>query len=225
MSLDGSCFLTGKSPCLSDCPDLLTEYLSEGICVTTTTTTSPCNDFDFESVFDCEVPETPTPTPTPTTTPTNTPTPSSTNYCYSIDVSSSITAYTPTPTQTLQPTPTPSPTAFRPCTFYGDVTFNTVNEMINCPISKQFQDCYNGTMYYTTNDVSNPTGGTIEQYMVFESTVDGLTKCISYIGTTSQIIGVNNIILTSGPYGYSNLGGCFSCIPTTTTTTTTITPG
>ena len=92
--------------------------------------------------------------------------------------------------------------------------------MINCPISKQFQDCFNGTMYYTTNNVTNPSGGNITEFMVFNALVDGLSKCISYVGTTTQISGVNNIILNSGPYGYSNLNGCSSCIPSPTSTPT-----
>lgn len=215
MSLDGPCFLTGKSPCISECPDLNNAFLNEGFCITPTPTpTNNCDVLDFSSIFDCEFEPTPTPTPTPTQTPTNTPTPSSTNYCSIVGVDATIISFTPTPTSTPTNTPTSSGIINRPCQFYGDVTFNTVDESINCPISKQFQDCYNGTMYYTTNNVINPSGGTIDQYMVFNALVDGLTKCISYVGTTTQIIGVNNIILNSGPYGYSNLGGCISCVPT-----------
>jgi len=117
-------------------------------------------------------------------------------------------------------TPTSSGTIDRPCHFFGDVTFNTVNEEINCPISKQFQDCFNGTMYYTTNTLTNPSGGEITEFMVFNAIVDGLTKCISYVGITPIVSGVNNIILNSGPYGFSNLGGCSSCLPIPTPTPT-----
>jgi hypothetical protein len=200
------------------------------MCLTPTPTpTNNCDILNFESFFDCEVIPTPTPTPTPTQTPTMTPTPSSTNYCSIVEVVATINSYSPTPTPTPTVTPSSSGIIERPCHFYGDATFNTVNDMINCPISKQFQDCYNGTMYYTTNNVTNPSGGEITQYMVFNSLVDGLIKCISYVGTTTQISGVNNIILSSGPYGYSNLGGCNSCIPTPTPTpsitpTNTVTP-
>ena len=211
MSLDGPCFLSGKSPCVSVCPDLLSEYFSEGTCSTTTTTTSPCDTFDFESLFNCEFEPTPTPTPTQTTTPTPTPTPSPTNVGGGVNVGATILSFTPTPSPTPTITPTPSGIVERPCQYSGDVTFNTVNEMINCPVSKQFQDCYNGTMYYTTNNVTIPSGGTLEQYQVFYSTVDGLTKCISYVGITTQVIGVNNIILNVGPLGLSNLGGCAVC--------------
>ncbi len=219
--LDGPCLLFGKSPCTSLCPDLLSEFFSEGVCTTTTTIAPPCDTFDFDVLFDCDV-TTPTPTPTPTHTPTPTMTPSSNSQCV-IAVEVSINSLTPTPTPTMTMTPTPTSFTDRPCQFYGDVTFNTVNDEINCPVSKQFQDCYNGTMYYTTSNVTNPSGGAITEFMVFNATVDGLTKCISYVGITPTVSGVNKIILNSGPYGFSNLNGCSSCIPMPTPTPT-ITP-
>ena len=220
-SLDGPCLLSGKSPCTTTCPDLNGAYFNSGMCLTPTPTpTNNCDILTFESFFDCEVIPTPTPTPTPTQTPTMTPTPSSTNYCSIVEVVATINSYSPTPTPTPTITPSSSGTIVRPCHFYGDATFNTVDEMINCPISKQFQDCFNGTMYYTTNNVTNPSSGNITEFMVFNALVDGLTKCISYVGTTTQISGVNNIILNSGPYGYSNLNGCSSCIPSPTSTPT-----
>jgi uncharacterized protein (TIGR02145 family) len=222
-SLGGPCLLSGKSPCTSECPDLNNTYLNSGICLTPTPTpTNNCDILTFDSFFDCEFNPTPTPTQTPTNTPTQTITPSSTNYCSIVDVVATITSYSPTPTPTPTMTPSSSGTIDRPCHFYGDATFNTVDEMINCPISKQFQDCYNGTMYYTTNNTTNPSGGDITQYMVFNALVDGLSKCISYVGTATQIIGVNNITLTSGPHGYANLGGCISCNPIPTSTCTCI---
>jgi hypothetical protein len=220
-SLGGSCLLSGKSPCTSECPDLNSTYFGSGMCLTPTPTpTINCDVLSFESIFDCEFDPTPTPTPTPTQTPTITPTPTSTNVCSIINVVATITSYTPTTTPTPTITPSSSGTIDRPCHFFGDTTFNTVNDTIICPISKQFQDCFNGTMYYTTNNIINPSGGEITQYMVFNSLVDGITKCISYIGITNNISGVNNIILNSGPYGYANLGGCISCNPTPTPTPT-----
>ena len=219
--LDGFCFLFGKSPCTSDCPDLLLPFFQENVCPTPTPTpTLNCDVLDFDSFFDCEYEPTPTPTPTPSITPTFTPTPSPTDFCGLLHVEATITSFSPTPTPTPTVTPSSSGIIQRPCNFFGDVTFNTIDEEIDCPVSKQFQDCFNGTMYYTTNNVSNPSGGGFELYQVFNSTVDGITKCISYMGTTSQIIGVNNITLNSGPFGYSNLGGCISCVPTPTPTPT-----
>jgi hypothetical protein len=220
-SLGGSCLLSGKSPCTSECPDLNNTYLNSGVCLTPTPTpTNNCDVLTFESFFDCDFQSTPTPTPTPTITPTITPTPSSTNYCSIVEVVASINSFTSTPTPTPTITPTSSGTIERPCHFYGDVTFNTVDEMINCPISKQFQDCFNGTMYYTINNITNPSGGEITEFMVFRASVDGTNKCISYVGTTTQISGVNNITLSSGPYGFSNLNGCSSCTPNPSPTPT-----
>ena len=198
------------------------------MCLTPTpSATNNCDILDFQSFFDCEFESTPTPTPTPTQTPTNTPTPSSTNYCSIVNVVATINSNSPTPTPTPTITPTTSGPIDRPCHFYGDATFNTVDELLNCPISKQFQDCFNGTMYYTPNNVTNPSGGQITQFMVFNALVDGSYKCISYVGTTTQISGVNNIVLNQGPYGFSNLNGCSFCTagpPSTPTPTPTKTP-
>jgi hypothetical protein len=82
-------------------------------------------------------------------------------------------------------------------------------------------------MYYTTNSVPTPLGDPLEEFMVFKAYIDGDLKCVSYVGTNNSIIGVNTIDLIEGPLGYSNLGGCFSCviIPSSTPTPTpTMTP-
>ena len=219
--LGGSCLLSGKSPCVSDCPDLCDTYFSIGICPTPTPTpTNNCNVLDFSAIFDCEYTPTPTPTPTVSVTPTITPTPTSTSICSIMEVDACISGYTPTPTPTMTPTPSSTPIITRPCSFSGDVTFNTINDIIICPSSKQFQDCYNGAMYYTTIPLYNPSSGDITQFMVFNATVDGETKCISYVGINNEVSGVNNIVLNSGPYGYANLGECSLCEPTPTPTPT-----
>lgn len=226
-SLGGFCILSGKSPCFSKCPDLCEEYFFTGSCPTTTTTTIACSTFDFEAIFDCLAEPTPTPSVTPTITPTNTPTPSPTNYCPSVGVDAGINTYSPTPTPTPTITPTASPIINRPCNVQGDVSFTTIEGNISCPSSKQFQDCINGMMYYTTESVPTPSGDTLEQYMIFKAYVDGILKCVSYVGTTNDVIGVNTIDLVDGPVGYSNLGQCVLCevIPTPTPTPTpTITP-
>ena len=104
-TLGGSCFLTGKSPCNTNCPDICDTYFFSGVCPTPTPTpTINCNSFNFESIFDCAV--TPSPTVTPSITPTTsiTPSPSSTVFC-PVGINASISAYTPTPTVT--PTITP----------------------------------------------------------------------------------------------------------------------
>ena len=226
-TLGGTCLLSGKSPCYSECPDFYNLYLSSGSCPTPTPTpTNNCSILDFNSFFNCEPVSfiTPTPTSTPTPTPTTTVTP--TNFCYSITVDAEINDVPVTPTPTSTPTPTPTPIINRDCNFSGDVTFNTINISVNCPISKQFSDCNDpNTIFTTTNVLNNPSGGQITQYMVFNATVNGLPKCISYIGETYETVGGDTITLTLGPLGYSNVGGCSSCSPTRTPTPTpTITP-
>jgi hypothetical protein len=221
-TLGSDCLLSGKSPCTSECPDLYGTYFSTGICLTPTPTpTNNCSVLDFESFFDCSPISYITPTPTSTTTTTPTPTPTNTNYCNILKIDAEINSITATPT----PTPTMTPTSSRPvnrnCSFLGDVTFNTVNVNINCPISKQFSDCNDPNIIYTTTDVLIVQGGSeLSEYMVFNASVDGFTKCISYIGVTYETIGGNSIVLNSPPLGYSNLGGCSYCQPTPTPTPT-----
>jgi len=221
-TLGGNCLLSGKSPCTSECPDLYGTYFSTGICLTPTPTpTNNCSVLDFESFFDCSPISFITPTPTTTSTPTPTTTPTTTNYCNIVKVDAEIFSVSSSPT----PTPTMTPTSSRPvnrnCSFSGDVTFNTVNVNINCPISKQFSDCDEPNITYTTTDVLIVQGGSeLSEYMVFNADVDGNTKCISYIGVTYDTIGGNSITLNSAPLGYSNLGGCTYCQPTRTPTPT-----
>lgn len=224
-TLGGTCFLSGKYPCGDICPDLMSTYLSDSICPTPTPTpTVGCGVFNFEAVFVAGVTPTPSITPTLTRTPTNTPTPSHTNYCPLIYVDASVVYTSPTPTPTPTSTPglsvTKSKAPVIQCNFSGDVTFVTVDTIISCPVSKQFQDCSNGFMYYTTNVITNPSGGDVTQFMIFEASVDGQSKCITYLGTNSNVIGSNNITLRTGPIGYSNLGGCSLCTVSVTPTPT-----
>ncbi len=224
-TLGGDCLLAGKSPCYSNCPDLFDEYLSVGICPTPTPTpTNNCSVLDFNTFFDCSPVDCTTPTPTTSSTPTPTPTPTSTNVCNSIIIDANVVKYTPTPTATPTVTPTQSGIIDRPFNFSGDVTFNTINDYINCPISKKFSDCNDPNILYTTNDVLIvPGGGSIEIGMVFNADVDGNTKCVTYLGTTTDITGANTIILNSISIN------CVICEPTRTPTptftpTNTITP-
>ena len=224
------CFLQGKYPFDGVCPDLTFAYVNASVCLTPTPTpTVGCDVFNFEAKFFSDVNPTSTPTPTTSKTPTPTPTPTSTNFCPNIYVDAFITGITPTQTPTPSITPTVRILRYRSnqiqCDFVGDVTFITVDSTINCPTSKQFQDCSNGSMYYTTNRIQNPSGGDITEFMIFQSTVDGLSKCITYLGNNSNYIGMNDIVLVSGPIGYSNLGQCSLCtVASTPTPTVTQTP-
>ena len=222
-TLGGCCLLAGKSPCTSSCPDLYDAYLSTGSCPTPTPTpTNNCSVLDFESYFNCDSVSYITPTPTQTTTSTPTPTPTPTFICGSFNVEVDIfdIPLTPTPTSSLTPTPTPTSPP-RDISFSGDVTFNTVNTNINCPISKEFGDCNNPNIIYSTTQlVTNPSGGQISEYMVFNAMVDGSPVCLYYIGTSYETIGGNSIKLENGPLGYYNSGGCAACVPTQTPTQT-----
>jgi hypothetical protein len=154
-------------------------------------------------------------------------TPTPTNYCSMVSVDATIDTYSPTPTPTPTMTPTSSGIITRPCNVLGDVSFTTLEGHIGCPSSKQFQDCVTGMMYYTTELVPTPSGETLTEFMIFKSYVDGVLKCISFVGINENIIGVNTIELVEGPTGYSNLGECVLCdvvSSPTPTPTPTMTP-
>lgn len=221
-TLGGDCLLSGKSPCTSECPDLYGTYFSTGICLTPTPTpTNNCSVLDFVSYFDCSPIDFNTQTPTPTYTSTPTPTPTLTNYCGLLKIDADVVTISSTPTPTPTLTPSLSRPVIRDCSFSGDVTFNTVNVSIDCPISKKFKDCFNPNITYTTTDVLvNPSSGEITENMVFNADVDGLPACVTYVGITYDTIGGNTIKLNTGPLGYSNLGGCTFCQPTRTPTPT-----
>lgn len=220
--LDGSCLLSGKSPCVSNCPDLFSGYLSSGTCPTPTPTpTNNCSVLDFQSYFNCDPISFVTPTPTPTITTTSTPTPTITNFCFGITVDAEINNISSTPTPTPTVTPTSTRTVIRDINFSGDVVFNTVNTNINCPVSREFRDCENpNSVYYTTSVLSIPGGGELSQNMVFNARVDGIVRCIYYVGTTYEVIGGSNITLNTASLGQYDSGGCSLCIPTETPTPT-----
>jgi len=228
-SLGGNCFMFGPSSPRSLCPDFSNFYWNLGVCVTPTPTpTINCDALEFEALFECEVTPTPTVTSTLPTTPTPTPTPTDLT-CYGVGISASLISTSPTPTPTNTVTPSPSVPLNRPYTFMGDVTFTTVNATISCPSSKQFQDCLNGIMYYTTEDVLAPDDSPLETFGIYKSTVDNISRCLAYIGINYDTIGVSTITTNEGPLGFLNLGGCVNCFsdptPTPTLTPTiTITP-
>ena len=181
------------------------QYLASGYTCPVGYTFDPCTISCFSFIPPC--------------TPTATPTPTATVFC-PLTVNASIQSFTPTPTSTPAITPSSTGTINRGCGFMGDVTFNTINTTILCSFSLEFQDCYNGSRYYTTNTLSNPGGGALEQFMIFQATIDGKRACISYVGVNNDIIGGNNIVFVSGLIGYSNLGQCASCLEVLTPTPT-----
>jgi hypothetical protein len=242
-TLGGACYLTGKYPCVSSCPDLSSIYVFSGLCLTPTPTpTQNCNVLDFTALFDCEYIPTPTPTPSVSVTPTITVTPSSTNFCSIIGISASGYTYTPTPTPTPTVTPTQydensfnrrafySPDIQRTCLISGFTEYTGITGQIICPGVLKFQDCYNGDFYYSTNVTGLPTGYVFEQYIVLGATVtiNGVeeSRCISYLEMDYDHGNINEIKITSGPYGYVyEEGACVNCqIASTPTPTPSITP-
>jgi hypothetical protein len=181
------------------------DYLSSGFTCPSGYVFDPCTISCFTVIPPC--------------TPTATPTPTSTVFC-PLSVNATILSFTPTQTPTPSITPSVAATITRDCGLLGDVTFNTINSTIDCPSSLEFQDCYNGSTYYTTNSLSRPEGGGLEKFMIYQALVDGVRKCISYVGVNQNIIGVSNISFISNLIGYSNLGQCVSCLGILTPTPT-----
>jgi len=227
-TLGGSCYLTGKYPCISSCPDLSNIYVFSGICLTPTPTpTQNCGVLDFTAIFDCEYVPTPTPTPSASVTPTPTITPSSTNFCSIIGIEASGYTYTPTPT----PTPTVTPTLYnvnsfnrlqfysplleRNCPVFGFAEFETINGYIICPGVQKFQDCNNGEYYYCNNVTGLSAGTIFDSSLVLGAsvTIDGVasTKCIIALGMDYIHGNINDIEIISANYGYSD-AGCLSCL-------------
>jgi hypothetical protein len=135
-TLDGSCILHGKIPNTSICPDLCDEVFSSGTCVTTTSTTNPCNIFDFDAYFDCDVSTTTTTTIPCSATSINvtfsayTTTTTTVSPCPSFTGSISFSSYTTTTTTTGTTTTT---TANRSLPVSGDVTYTLVETVFVCP--------------------------------------------------------------------------------------------
>lgn len=243
-TLGGACYLTGKSPCTSLCPDLSSIYVFSGMCPTPTPTpTQNCDVLDFTAMFNCDFIPTQTPTPTSSVTPTPTITPSSTNFCSIIGIDANGYTYTSTPT----PTPTVTPTMYyennrktarkfyskdivRDCILYRYAIYPTIEGQIICPGVHKFQDCFDNEQYYYTNEVTGvPTGTQFELYSVYLALVynNGVNelKCISYYGFDYNHGNINTIQITNPtPYGLSTLGDCIYCqqdtVPTPTPTKT-----
>ena len=224
--LDGTCLLEGSYPCSSTCPDLCDTYVFSGNCPTPTPTpTVNCSVLDFTAVFDCEVTPTPSVTPTISTTPTMTPTPSPSDPCGGRALDVTITGYTPTPTPTISVTPTMTPEVTRPCNISGTVTFNPVIGILECPLSKKFVDCSNGSLYYAVNPIILPSGGTLTQSDIFKANINGVSKCVVFLGIELDVIGVDQIDLVDGPLGsITGLSSCDSVCTPDITPTPTVTP-
>lgn len=227
-TLGGSCILFGKTNCYNNIPDLCSDLFLQDFCVTPTPTpTTNCESFTFEAVFQCDIPTTPTPTPTTTTTPTPTVTPSPSDVCSTTlnGFSFTFTQVTPTPTPTPTVTPSFGPIQ-RDCSFSGSATFNTIENSIICPQTKQFRDCETGQMYYTNDTVNSEYVILVDR--IYNATVNGTIRCISYVGSSLNG-GIDSIVINEGPYGNYSEGDCsLGCsgvpVSSTPTPTPTVTP-
>lgn len=220
-ALDGPCLLFGKSPCLSSCPDLCTEFFSSGTCPAPTPSATPVCDVDFTAVLECSISPTPTQTPsqTPTQTPTPTPTPS--DVCGGVSMVVSGVTYTPTPTPTISLTPSSTPDVTRPCSFSGTVAFNTLDDYIRCSNSKKFRDCSNGFLYHTSELILDEFNQPIQVGYVYRTTINGVSTCVVYDGLVDNISGADDIIIVEN-IGLEVDNGCNNCtiIPSQTPTPT-----
>jgi len=211
-NLGDPCSQFGPYGSTSECPDFDDTVMYTGICVTTTTTTSACENFDFEAIFDCLVTPTPSLTPSPSQTPTPTPTPTVSNICGGISMNVSVIGVTPTPSPTQTPTPSPSPEVTRPCSFSGEVIFNSFSEVLQCANSKLFKDCFTGIDYYTSDIVLDPLGNTPKEGYVYKMNINGQSHCAIYQGLFENISGVDVIELIT-EIGPVTDGSCLNCDP------------
>jgi hypothetical protein len=235
-SLGGTCYLTGKYPCVSSCPDLSSIYVFSGICLTPTPTpTQNCEVLDFTALFNCEYVPTPTPTPSVSVTPSMTVTPSSTNICSIIGINASGYTYTPTPTATPTVTPTQydentlkrrpfySKEIVRDCPLTGSIEYTNIIGEIICPGSLKFQDCYTGDYYYTIN-FDLPDGLILQPQGVYGAYLNGERICVAFIERTDDSP-THTLTFREKIYGYIYDGECILCqLEATPTPTPTMNP-
>jgi len=212
-SLGGSCILFGKTPCNSSCPDLCDE-LTQGVCPPIPPV-NPCDVFDFDAIFDCNIPgpsNTPTPTTTQTPTPTNTQTPTITQKCFGIGMTLSATTL-----PTASPTPTPSVTPtniYRGLCFTGSVNYEIFDEKLECSQVNSLRNCATNAYFYVAEEVQI-SGITIDSGYTMNAIIDNQSYCVYYEGKKSIS---TNAVLNSV---VSILGtDCSSCPPDPSNTPT-----
>jgi hypothetical protein len=210
-TLNGSCILHGKIPNTSICPDLCDEVFSSGTCVTTTSTTNPCNIFDFDAYFDCDVSTTTTTTIPCSATSINvtfsayTTTTTTVSPCPSFTGSISFSSYTTTTTTTGTTTTT---TANRSLPVSGDVTYTLVETVFVCPgQTYQFQECNTNNMYYLEPSNIFVDVDLITNY-AYNMTINGTQSCYTYIGVSTVSPNATSSVVDSW------YGNCSTCIET-----------
>jgi hypothetical protein len=210
-TLGGGCILHGKIPNTSICPDLCDEVFSSGTCVTTTSTTNPCNIFDFDAYFDCDVSTTTTTTIPCSATSINvtfsayTTTTTTVSPCPSFTGSISFSSYTTTTTTTGTTTTT---TANRSLPVSGDVTYTLVETVFVCPgQTYQFQECNTNNMYYLEPSNIFVDVDLITNY-AYNMTINGTQSCYTYIGISTVSPNATSSVVDSW------YGNCSTCIET-----------
>jgi len=187
-TLGGSCILSGSYPYYGVCPDLCDDLFSSGACVTTTSTTNPCNVFDFEAYFDCDVSTTTTTTIPCSATSVNvtfsayTTTTTTADPCVGVGGSITISGYTTT--TTTVPTTTTTTTT-RDVVVSGDVTYTLVQSVFVCPTQTYaFQECNTNSMYYLESSNAFVDVDIITNY-VYDMTINGIQSCYTYTGLST----------------------------------------
>lgn len=182
-TVGGTCLLSGPSPSTSVCPDLWGVIFTTGVCDTTTSTTSPCDVFDFEAYFDCDVPVTPSPTPTNTPTQSVTPTPTpTTNICDYFTGDIGISGYTTTTTTTPSVTTTTTTICYESSS--GSVTYTVVNSIFICPGEVYgFIDCFSGDVYYVEPNNNFASVNLVTGY-TYNFLINNISSCYTFTGVS-----------------------------------------
>ena len=187
-TLGGTCILHGSYPNYGICPDLCGDLFSSGTCVTTTSTTNPCNIFDFEAYFDCDVSTTTTTTIPCSATSIDvsfssyTTTTTTANPCGDVTGDIIISAYT---TTTTTNTGTTTTTTTRDIVVSGDVTYTLVDTVFVCPSQTyNFQDCITLENYYIESSTAFNSIDLFINY-VYSMDINGLVSCYTYLGTST----------------------------------------
>jgi len=221
-TLGGNCILHGNYPYYGVCPDLCEDLFSSGSCVTTTSTTNPCNIFDFEAYFDCDISTTTTTTIPCSATSINatfsayTTTTTTANLCIGVGGSITISGYTTT--TTTAPTTTTTTTQ-RNVAVSGDVTYMLVETVFVCNgQTYEFQECNTNNVYYLEPSNAFVDVDLFTNYS-YKMTINGVEGCFIFNGVSTISSNATVSIIDSW---YNDCSTCqsFSITPTPTVTPT-----
>jgi hypothetical protein len=221
-TLGGDCILHGPIPSYEICPDLCADFFSSGTCVTTTSTTNPCNIFDFEAYFDCDVSTTTTTTIPCSATSINatfsayTTTTTTADPCIGVGGSISFSSYTTTTTTNATTTTT---TINRGLPVSGDVTYTLVQTVFVCPgQTYEFQECNTNNMYYLEPSNTFVDVDLFTNY-AYNMTINGTQSCYIFNGV-STISSNATVSVIDSWYGDCSTCENYSVTPTPTNTPT-----